>query len=65
MNDILDFIDELKEIKEVNNDPTTDSKIDKLITKYETQFHNFELAMEEQAKLFWHDTPFYIPKNEV
>jgi hypothetical protein len=64
MNDILEFIDELKDLKDINNDPFLDSKIKKLISKYDRQVTEYEESIEEQSKLFWQGTPFYNPHKE-
>lgn len=66
MNDILEFIDELKELQSLyHQGELRDFDFETKIQKYEQQIHQFELALEQQHSLFWKDTPFYDPSNEV
>ena len=66
MNDILEFIDELKELQGLyHSGELRDFDFNTKIQKYERQIEQFELALEQQHELFWKDTPFYDPSNEV
>jgi hypothetical protein len=66
MNDILEFIDELKELQALyHSGELRDFDFNTKIQKYERQIEQFELALEQQHELFWKDTPFYDPLNEV
>ena len=66
MNDILEFIDELKELQSLyHSGDLRDFDFNTKIQKYERQMAKFEEAMEEQNDLFWRETPFYDPQREV
>jgi len=66
MVDVLEFIDELKELQELyHSGDLRDFDISTKIQKYERQVTDFEKAMEAQNKLFFGDTPFYNPVKEV
>lgn len=66
MNDILEFIDELKELHVLyHNGELRDFDFATKIQKYERQVEQFESAMEAQHELFFRDTPFYQPQREV
>jgi len=66
MVDVLEFIDELKELQELyHSGDLRDFDIATKIQKYERQVTDFEEAMEAQNKLFFGDTPFYNPVKEV
>jgi len=66
MVDILEFIDELKELQTLyHSGDLRDFDISTKIQKYERQVAQFEQSMEEQNELFWKETPFYNPSNEV
>ena len=66
MNDIFDFISELKELKELyNTGDLRNFDFETKIQKYERQIESFEQELEAQHSLFWKETPFYDPANEV
>ena len=67
MNDILEFIDELKELQALyHSGELRDFDFNTKIQKYERQMEQFEQALEQQHELFWKDTPFeYDPSHEV
>jgi hypothetical protein len=69
MVDILEFIDELKELQALyHSGDLRDFDISTKIQKYERQFAEFEDSMrvqQEQEELFFGGTPFYVPRNEV
>ena len=66
MVDILEFIDELKELQTLyHSGDLRDFDISTKIQKYERQVAQFEQSIEEQNELFWEGTPFYNPSNEV
>lgn len=66
MNDILEFIDDLKELHVLyKQGEIRDFDFANLIQKYERQVEEFEQAMEAQHNLFFKDTPFYNPTHEV
>ena len=62
MNDILEFIDDLKELQVLyQNNELRDFDIQTKISKYERQFTTFESQMDQQD-LFFKE---YNPSNEV
>lgn len=66
MNDILTFIDELKELHVLyKQGDLRDFDFANLIQKYERQVEQYEEAMEQEYSLFFKDTPFYTPQREV
>ena len=66
MVDILEFIDELKELQALyHSGDLRDFDFATKIQKYERQVAQFESAMETEHKLFWDGTPFYSPGREV
>lgn len=66
MVDVLEFIDELKELQALyHSGDLRDFDISTKIQKYERQVAKFEQALEEENNLFWAGTPFYNPVKEV
>ena len=66
MVDVLEFIDELKELQALyHSGDLRDFDIATKIQKYERQVAQFEKSIEEQNNLFWKGTPFYNPAKEV
>ena len=66
MVDILEFIDELKELQALyHSGDLRDFDFNTKIQKYEREVARFEEELEEQNKLFWKETPFYSPTHEV
>ena len=66
MVDILEFIDELKELQVLyHSGDLRDFDISTKIQKYEREVTKFEEAMQAENDLFWKDTPFYNPTHEV
>lgn len=68
MNDILEFIDDLKELHVLyKQGDIRDFDFANKIQKYERQVEEFERAMDAQHQLFFKDTPFmqYQPQREV
>ena len=66
MNDILEFIDELKELQALyHSGDLRDFDFNTKIQKYESEVARFETAMEESNQLFFGDTPFYSSQHEV
>lgn len=66
MNDILEFIEELKELHVLyKTGDLRDFDFARKIQKYEEQVSKFEEAMEAEYNLFFKDTPFYSPSHEV
>ena len=64
MNDILDFIDELKELQELyHSGDLRDFDFNTKIQKYERMASDFESAMEAQHRIF--QKSFYAPVHEV
>lgn len=64
MNDILDFIDELNELKELyNTGELRNFDFDTKIQKYQRLVDAFEDGLEEQYRVF--QNQFYSPTNEV
>lgn len=62
MNDILEFIDDLKELQVLyQTNELRDVDIQTKISKYERQFNTFESQMDQQD-LFFKE---YNPSNEV
>ena len=62
MNDILEFIDDLKELQVLyQTNELRDSDIQAKISKFERQFNTFESQMDQQD-LFFKE---YNPSNEV
>jgi len=66
MNDTLEFIDDLKELKALHQSgDLREFVIDVVIQKYESRVAEYEKAMEDQHELFFGGTPFYNPTREV
>jgi len=66
MVDVLEFIDELKELQALyHSGDLRDFDISTKIQKYERQVAKFEEALEAENTLFWEGTPFYNPVKEV
>jgi hypothetical protein len=66
MVDILEFIDELKELQALyHSGDLRDFDFNTKIQKYEREVELFEAEAELQNDLFWRDTPFYVPTKEV
>lgn len=69
MNDILEFLDELKELQTLyDNGDLRNIDFAMKIQKYENQIQEFEKQMEKEADqfdFFFKDTPFYNPTQEV
>lgn len=66
MNDILEFIDELKELQTLyNSGDLRNFDFERMIQKYEREVEQFEIEMEEQASTFWKPEVFYSPVHEV
>ena len=66
MVDILEFIDELKELQALyHSGDLRDFDISTKIQKYERQVAKFEAALEAENDRFWEGTPFYNPGKEV
>ena len=67
MVDVLEFIDELKELQSLyHSGDLRDFDFNTKIQKYEREVARFETEMEQQNNLFFKDTPFYYdPAQEV
>jgi len=66
MVDVLEFIDELKELQALyHSGDLRDFDFNTKIQKYEREVAKFEEYVEEQHKLFFKDTPLYQPVKEV
>ena len=66
MNDILEFIEELKELHVLyKTGDLRDFDFARKIQKYEEQVRKYEEAMDAEYDLFFKDTPFYSPAQEV
>jgi len=66
MNDIIEFIDELKELHVLyKTGDLRDFDFARKIQKYEEQVRRYEEAMESDFNSFFKDTPFYSPTHEV
>jgi len=66
MNDILEFIDELKELQTLyNSGDLRNFDFDRMVQKYEREVDQFEADMEEQASAFFKPKAFYSPVHEV
>jgi hypothetical protein len=66
MVDILEFIEDLKELQELyNTGELRNFDFAIKIQNYERQVAQFESAMEQENTLFWEGTPFYNPVKEV
>jgi hypothetical protein len=62
MNDIIDFIDELKELKALyNTGDLRNFDFERLIQKYERQADAYDAAMDRAFK----ESAFYQPEYEV
>lgn len=62
MNDILEFIDELKELQALyNNGDLRNFDFERMIQKYERQVDQYESAMDAAFK----QSSFYQPSFEV
>lgn len=61
MNDILEFIDDVKELEALyQSGDLRELDFRLLIQKYESQFAEYEHDMQEQQELFFRDTPFKL-----
>jgi len=59
MNDVLEFISELKELQALYiSGELREFDFALKINAYETQFAKFEKAMADEQELFWKDTVF-------
>ena len=66
MVDVLEFIDELKELQTLyHSGDLRDFDFNTKIQKYEREVERFEADMEEQASAFWKPEAFYSPVHEV
>lgn len=67
MIEVLEFIDELKELQALyHSGDLRDFDFSTKIQKYERQVSQFEEAIEEQHKAFFNDVrPFYDSRREV
>ena len=67
MTDILEFIDELKELQALyHSGDLRDFDFNTKIQKYEREVERFEEQVEAQNELFFKETPFcYDPAHEV
>lgn len=67
MVDVLEFIDELKELQALyHSGDLRDFDFNTKIQKYERQVTQFEEEVFAQNELFFKDTPFYYdPAREV
>lgn len=66
MVELLEFIDELKELQTLyNSGDLRNFDFDRMVQKYEREVEQFEADMEEQASLFWKPEAFYSPVHEV
>jgi hypothetical protein len=66
MLDILEFVDELKELQALyHSGDLRDFDFSTKIQKYERQIALFEDAMQSEQTVFWEGTPFYSPNREV
>ena len=66
MTDILEFIDELKELQALyHSGDLRDFDFNTKIQKYEREVERFEDEMEEKASVFWKSNAFYSPVHEV
>ena len=66
MVDVLEFIDELKELQALyHSGDLRDFDISTKIQKYERQVAKFEEALQAENDLFWQGTPFYNQVKEV
>lgn len=61
MNDILEFIDDVKELEALyQSGDLRELDFRLLIQKYESQVEQFEHDMQEQQELFFRGTPFKL-----
>lgn len=66
MNDILEFIDELNNLKALYNEgELRNFDFDSVISKYDLRFAQFESQFELQHNQVFNDTAFYSPSHEV
>ena len=66
MNDILEFIDELKELQTLyHSGDLRDFDFNTKLQKYEHEVERFEADIEAQASMFWKPEAFYSPDQEV
>ena len=66
MVDVLEFIDELKELQELyHSGDLRDFDFETKIQKFERQVAKYEEAMQAENDLFWQGTPFYNSAKEV
>ena len=63
MNDIIDFIDELKELQALyNTGDLRNFDFDRMVQKYERQAEAYDAAMDQAYK---ESVSFYAPFSEV
>ena len=66
MVDVLEFIDELKELQSLyHSGDLRDFDFNTKIQKYERQVAQFETELDRQEALFQQGLPEYSPFNEV
>lgn len=66
MVDVLEFIDELKELQALyHSGDLRDFDFETKIQKFERQVAIYEEAMQAENDLFWQGTPFYDHTKEV
>jgi hypothetical protein len=66
MVDVLEFIDELKELQSLyHSGDLRDFDFNTKIQKYERQVAQFETELDRQEALFRQGLPEYSPFNEV
>ena len=66
MVDVLEFIDELKELQALyHSGDLRDFDFNTKIQKYERQVAQFEADLDRQEELFRQGLPEYSPFNEV
>jgi hypothetical protein len=64
MNDVLEFIDELKELEALyQSGELREFDFALKINKYQRMFEEFERGMEQQNELFFGGTPFSIHRE--
>lgn len=65
MNDIIEFIDEIKSLQALYNEgELRNFDFESVLSKYERQFAQFEAQFELQHNQIFKDA-FYAPANEV
>lgn len=66
MIDVLEFIDELKELQALyHSGDLRDFDFETKIQKYDRQVTLFEADIKEQHEALFKSTPFYSPAHEV